>query len=329
MMRAVVVEKAGGVDVFTLKDVKIPAVKPGWVLVKVVAFGINRSEIFTRRGDSPSVEFPRILGIECVGEIVDPSDMADKFFPGQRVICMMGGMGRQYDGSYAEYVLMPAANVFIVDARMDWLDFAATPETGYTAFGSLMEALWLNETDVLLIRGGTSSVGLTALMFAKAMGAKVISTTRDENKFDLLKAAGADFALKEQADIRSLVEQTGLKVDKVLELIGTKTLDNSLSLVLNGGIVCMAGILGNDWELNGWNPMEHIPSSTYLTVFDSGRVAPAKLNYMYEFIKKYALQIKPAKVFKLEQIREAHEAMESGAVNGKIVVDVAVPPPMW
>ena len=109
-MRAYVITEPGGPDKLELQEVQTPSPRSDWVLIKNRAFGLNRAEWFTRRGDSPSVLFPRILGIECVGEVVEApgADLES----GQTVAAMMGGMGRQFDGSYAEYVLVPKANVF-------------------------------------------------------------------------------------------------------------------------------------------------------------------------------------------------------------------------
>ena len=117
-MKAVVVSRPCAAHELTVSEVPTPTARPGWVLVRIRAFGINRAEIYTRNGYSPGVRFPRIIGIECVGEIVDP---ADSGLPvGQRVVSLMNGMGRQFDGSYAEYALIPAAQVYLVHSRHDW-----------------------------------------------------------------------------------------------------------------------------------------------------------------------------------------------------------------
>src|SRR5215212_10947519 len=108
-MKAAVVEQPGGPEVLQIKEIPVPAPRPGWVLIKVKAFGLNRSEMFTRQGHSPSVRFPRVLGIECVG-LVEAAP-GDEIAPGQTVAALMGGLGRQYDGGYAEYTLAPARQV--------------------------------------------------------------------------------------------------------------------------------------------------------------------------------------------------------------------------
>ena len=116
-MRAYVITEPGGPEKFELKEIDKPSPRRNWVLIRIRAFGLNRSEWFTRRGDSPTVSFPRVLGIECVGEVVEaPGGDLD---PGQIVAAMMGGMGRQFDGSYAEYVLVPSANVFPLQTNLE------------------------------------------------------------------------------------------------------------------------------------------------------------------------------------------------------------------
>ena len=126
-MKAVVIEKAGGPEALQLKEIPTPKVKPGWSLVRVKGFGINRSEIYTRNGESPDVKFPRVLGIECVGEIADTTD-AKRLPVGQKVASIMGGMGRDFDGGYAEYALLPNKQIYAVNTDLPWDEFVAIPE---------------------------------------------------------------------------------------------------------------------------------------------------------------------------------------------------------
>ena len=125
-MKAVVVERPGPPEVLTLQERPVPQPKPGWVLIRVRAFGLNRSELFTRQGHSPSVTLPRILGIEAVGEVV--AAPGTELSPGQTVATAMGGMGRKFDGSYAEYTCVPARQVQTLETTLDWPTLAALPE---------------------------------------------------------------------------------------------------------------------------------------------------------------------------------------------------------
>jgi NADPH2:quinone reductase len=167
-MKAAVIYQPGGPEELRLEERPIPQTKPGMILVKVKAFGLNRSELMTRKGYSSNVVFPRILGIECVGEVVE--DPSGNLQPGQPVAACMGGMGREYDGSYAEYTLLPTDIVYPFNGNLPWATLGALPEMFQTVYGSLFLALDIKKGETLLIRGGTSSVGLLALQLAKKCG---------------------------------------------------------------------------------------------------------------------------------------------------------------
>ncbi len=318
-MKAVVLKKACTAQELVVSEVPIPQVMPGWVLVKIKAFGINRSEIFTRQGHSPSVKLPRIIGIECVGEIENPSDSF--YQKGQRVVSLMGDLGREFDGSYAEYALIPSNQVYPINNDMAWEELAAIPEMYYTAYASLFYALCLTKGDTLLIRGGTSSVGLAALQLAKSVGATVISTTRNKNKQEFLKQYGADFVLLDDTNLSQhllLIFPKG--VNKVLELVGTVTLKNSLRMVSENGILCMTGILAGEWEMKRFEPLVDIPTGVYFTTFTSTPVKEKILVEIFNHIKQYKIKVPIAQVFSLDDIQKAHLFMESNEANGKIVV---------
>ena len=320
-MKAVVLEKPSKANELKVTHVNVPEVKSGWLLVKIKAFGINRSELFTRNGQSPSVKLPRIIGIECVGEVEDPSDST--FVRGQRVISMMGDLGRSFDGSYAEFALIPTAQVYSIETDMDWVEFAAIPEMYYTAWCSLVDALKLQEGETLLIRGATSSVGLASIQIAKAMGVTVVATTRNKEKTGLLLQFGADLVLIDNDRIVTALEKSFPKgVDKIIELVGTTSLLTSFKMLKHGGILCMSGILGGSWALEHFAPMDFIPSGSYFTIFDSQNVHQDSLTAMFAFLKDHHIKPPIAHVFTLDEIAEAHHLMEQNTANGKIVVVV-------
>lgn len=322
-MKAVVITKTCEASGLRVSDVPVPEVKPGWVLIRVRAFGINHSEVLLRQfeADRPYIHTPIIPGIECVGEIADKSD--SRFENGQRVMALMGGMGRSFNGSYAEYVLMPQSHVFSVDSSLPWDELAAIPETFYTAYGSLSLSMQLNGNDTLLIRGGTSTVGLAAIQLGKAIGAKVIATTRSERKAEILYNAGADgVVLEGEYFHKRFIKEYPQGVTKVLELIGASTLLESLRVTALHGIVCHTGLLGNVFSLKDFDPIKEIPSGVYLTGFYSNSPTQQQIEGMMKLIETHNIHPVIAAKFTLDEIADAHELAEKRGQTGKIIVTI-------
>ena len=317
-MRAIVLEKCCKAEDLKVSEIPIPEVRPGWVLVKVHAAGLNHSEALLRKfeADNEYINTPIVPGIECVGEVADPSDSG--LAKGDRVIALMGGMGRSFNGSYAEYALLPSKNVFKVESALDWLSLAAIPETYYTAYGSLKECLLLNENDTLLVRGATSTVGQAAIQLAKAIGATVIAAARRESSFEKLKAIGADYCIID--DERISEQQLPVRPNKVLELIGPKTLRDSLLTVSHPGYVCNTGILGNVFTVQQFDPIKYIPNGVFLTGFFSNFPTQEAIDGIFSLIAKADIKPLYSKVFSIDEIVEAHTLLEKGGAGGKIIL---------
>lgn len=321
MMKAVVLTKTCKAEDLHISKVPIPSVKPGWVLVKVKAFGVNRSELFLRsyEANAPYIKLPRIPGIECVGEIADASDSS--FRKGQHVIALMGGMGRSFDGGYAEYALLPISQVFKVDTDLSWTELATVPETYFTAYGSLFDCLQLVHTDTLLIRGATSALGLAAMQLAKSIGCTVFASTRNKGKFEFLKTFDADGLLLDDGTMAQqfrTVYPNG--VTKVLELVGPATLEESMTFLAYHGIVCSTGILGHKGVLENFDPIKGIPNGVYLSSFYSNYPTQEIMDRIFAHIKQHHLKPIIGKVFPFEKIADTHLLMEQNAANGKVVV---------
>jgi NADPH:quinone reductase-like Zn-dependent oxidoreductase len=322
-MKAVVLERTCKAAELTVSNLPVPQVKPDWVLVKVKAFGINRSELIMRsfEADAPYIQLPRILGIECVGEIADPSN--SHFRKGQHVVALMGGMGRSFDGGYAEYALLPINNVFAADIGLSWEELGAIPETYFTAYGSLFDCLQLTFSDTLLIRGATSALGLVSIQLAKSIGSTVLATTRNADKLELLKRQGADFALLDDATLpeqfHSLYPDG---VTKALELVGPATLLQSMNFLSYHGMICSTGVLGHKMSLDSFDPIKDIPNGIYLCSFFSNYPTQEKMNKIFNHIRQHNVKPPIGKVFSIDEIAEAHLLMEGNLANGKIVVTV-------
>ena len=323
-MRAAVCVKAGGPEVLEIRELPVPAVRDGWSLVRVKGAGLNRSELRTRQGHSPSVTFPRVLGIECVGIVAASTD---RTLPeGTTVAAVMGEMGREFDGGYAEYTLLPNSLLMPVRTTLPWPILAALPETYLTAQGSL-DALGVGAgaRGRLLIRGGTSSVGMAAASIASGYGVTVAATTRRPGKAGALTAAGADYAIVDEggslaASVQALWPQGP---DYVLDLVGASTAVESLRLVRRGGTVCVAGSLSG-WLIADFEPVAMIPSGTRLTAFHSddikGRAGAAALQRVIREVEAGVYRPNVDRVFGLGDIVAAHRYMEGDQAAGKLVM---------
>jgi NADPH:quinone reductase len=322
-MKAIVLNRTCSPEELTVSDIPVPKTKPGWVLVRVKAFGLNRSELMMRayEADAPYIKMPRIPGIECAGEIADPSD--SDFITGQKVIALMGGMGRSFDGSYAEYTLLPARNIFKVNTSLNWEELGAVPESFFTGYGSLFDCLQLAPGETLLIRGGTSALGLSAIQLAKSTGAIVLATTRNEVKRELLTRQGADIILIDDGTLPGqLLKIYPEGVSKILELVGPSTLRESLQLASYHGIVCSTGILGKTSVLNNFDPIKDIPNGVYLTGFFSNYPTQTVIDDIFNMIEINNLHPVISHVFSLEEMGMAHRLMENNQAKGKVVIKI-------
>ena len=320
-MRAAVMREAGGPDVLRVEDWPVPVPVAGEVLIRVKAFGLNRSEMFTRQGLSPGVTLPRVLGIEAAGVVAHAP--GGEFPDGQVVATAMGGMGRQFDGSYAEYVCVLATQVQPIDSTLGWDVLGALPETLQTAWGSLDKALHLKRGEILLVRGGTTSVGLAAAAIARNRGAHVIATTRNAAHEGMLRSNGARDVVIDTGSIADQVRKLVPRgADKVLELVGAGSLADSLRCARQRGIVCMTGMVGNTWSLDGFSPMEVIPTAVCLTTYDGGPedFMRTPLDELARDVADGRLGIHVGRTFRLDEIAAAHRCMEENRADGKIVV---------
>jgi len=323
-MRAAVCVRAGGPEVLEIRELPVPAVREGWSLVQVKAAGLNRSELRTRQGHSPNVTFPRVLGIECVGIVADSTDPG--LPDGTTVAAVMGEMGREFDGGYAEYALLPNALLMPVTTTLPWEVLAALPETYLTAQGSLdMLGVLPRGQGRLLIRGGTSSVGMAAASIASGHGIETAATTRRQGKVDALTAAGVDHVLVDDggslaAGVHAVWPEGP---DHVLDLVGASTLVDSLHLVRRGGTVCMAGSLSG-WTMPDFEPIAMIPSGTRLTAFHSdnvkGSAGATLLQHVVREVEDGVYRPNVDRVFGLDDIVAAHQYIENNQATGKLVV---------
>jgi NADPH:quinone reductase-like Zn-dependent oxidoreductase len=323
-MRAVVLSGLGPVENLEIKDLPIPEPPPGWVRIAVKAFGLNRSELHTRLGYAEGVTFPRVIGIECAGVIDDPAD--SDLQRGQQVMTMMGNMGRTFDGGYAEFTVVPRVQVIPFQSDLPWETLGAIPETLQTAYGSVTTGLDLQPGQSLLIRGGTSALGVATTALAKDIGATVFATTRRADRTQTLTQHGVDHVLIDTGQIAPDVRQILPDgVDAALELVGTPALPDTLAATRIHGTVCFTGMLSNEWIVPNFYPIAYIPNGVRLTAYggESTDLPPATLQRYLDKIAAGTLTFTPGRVYQLDEIRQAHDDMEHDRVVGKMVVRIS------
>jgi len=321
-MNAIVIGKFGGPEVLEYRKVPKLSPKEGEVLIQVKAFGINHAEMHMRKGEWD--EWNPISGLECVGIVAECP--GGEFPVGQKVIGVMGGMGRNRPGGYGEFASVPVTNVIAINTELPWEELAALPEVYCTAWSCLFTVLDLQRGERILIRGATSTIGQAAVKLAVNAGAEVTATTRSPGKFQMLKDLGAKAVQKEQDNLDSKYDSQ-TRFDKTLNLIGNRALLESIRLTRAGGRMLQAGWLGGLAPVVDFNPMVQMESGVHFSLFHSKSLGgvdfPLSKIPFQEIVKKIEegqFDAKPSHVFKYQDIRKVHELLDSHSAGGKIVV---------
>jgi NADPH:quinone reductase len=322
-MRAVVLDGPGAPDALQIRELPIPVPAPGRVLIEVKAFGLNRSELHTRLGLAEGVTFPRVPGIEATGVVA--AAPGGEFAPGQQVMTMMGGMGRTFDGGYAQFTCVPAGQVIPFASGLDWGLLGGVPETLQTAYGSLSVGLDAQRGQSILIRGGTSSVGMATAVLAKQRGLTVLATTRDPAKAAALTAIGVDHVLIDDGAVAEQVRKVFPDgADVALELVGVPALPDTLRAVRVHGVVCFTGMLSNEWIVKDFYPNGYLPRGVRLAAYSgaSGDLPVSVLQSFLDALAAGTAVFPVARVYAFDEIVQAHTDMEANRFAGKLVVRV-------
>jgi NADPH:quinone reductase-like Zn-dependent oxidoreductase len=323
-MRAILRKQFGGPDVLEIREIPEPEPRAGHAVIQVKAFGINHAEMHMRKGEW--AEIADVSGIECVGVV--KSCPGGEFAAGTKVAALMGGLGRTINGSYAEYTRAPVTNVAAIESDLSWAELAAIPETYATAWTCLFRNLEIARGQTLVIRGATSSLGRAALNMAVNAEVKVIATARNRDRFPVLESLGASRVEVEGPDLSRRIAEAR-RLDAVLDLVGNSTILDSLNMLCRGGRACLAGWLGGLAPIHDFNPLLQMASGVYLTFFGSFvfgtpgfPLSDVPLQAIAADIAAGRYEAKPSRVFRFEDIREAHRVMDANQANGKMVVVV-------
>jgi NADPH2:quinone reductase len=321
-MRAIVLDKFGGLDSLVYTELPEPEPLAGHVVIEIKAFGINHAELHMRRGEW--AEAARVSGIECVGVV--KSCPGGKFPVGAKVAALMGGLGRTINGSYAQYTRAPVSNVALIESGLPWAKLAVIPESYATAWTCLFRNLEITQGQTVVIRGATSSFGQAAVNLAVNAGAKVIATTRNPARVAMLEGLGAARVEIEGPGLSKRIAEAK-QLDAVLDLVGNSTILDSLAMLRRGGRACLAGWLGGLDPIVDFNPLLQMASGVYLTFFGSFvfgtpgfPLSDVPLQKIAEDVAAGRLKAKPSRVFGFDDIREAHRVMEANEAGGKMVV---------
>ena len=323
-MKSIVLSNPGKPSTYIFKDFPIPKPLSGHVVIEIKAFGINHAEMHMRRGEW--AETAEVSGIECVGLV--HSCPGGEFAVGSKVAALMGGMGRSIPGSYSEYTRVPASNVTSIESDLSWEELAALPESYATAWTCIFQNLELSSGQTLLVRGGTSSFGQAAINLAVNAGAKVITTTRNLDRAQMLLDLGVHRVELEGPNLSERLPEKKT-IDAVLNLVGNSVLLDTLAIPRRGGRVCMAGFLGGLAPIKDFNPLLEMPSGVHFSFFGSFHYGTPEFPLSDVPLQKIANDVasgqfkaRPSMVFRFEDIAEAHKVMEQSRALGKLVVKV-------
>lgn len=304
----------------------IPDVRAGEVLVRVAAAGVNRPDIMQRKGKYPPPPGATdILGLELSGEIVDVRDTTTVVV-GQQVCALVAG------GAYAEYCVVPAEQCLPLPAGMSLADAAAVPETYFTVWANLFHRGTLRDGEAVLVHGGTSGIGTTAIQLARAFGATVIATAGSDAKCEACRRIGAHVAINyNETDFVQAVRSAtgGDGVDVVLDIIGGDYLPRNLECLRMDGRLVQVGLIGGSratLDLRGVMQRRLTLTGSLLrprTVAEKGVLARELERQVWPLLARGEVRPIVHARYALERAADAHRELESGQVIGKLVLDMS------
>jgi NADPH2:quinone reductase len=320
-MKAIVITEPGEPAVLQMRERPIPACGPGEVLIQVKAAGLNRPDVAQRRGLYPpppgaSIDIP---GLEVSGIIQDCGAQVDRWKQGDRVCALLTG------GGYAEYAVVPAGQCLPIPEHLSFEQAASLPETCFTVWHNVFQRAGLKPGETLLVHGGSSGIGITAIQIAAALRAKVIVTVGTKEKGSkCMELGAAGYVNYKELDFEAALLEEG--VDVILDMIGGSYFEKNLNILRpDGRLVYINSMQGNLVKLNIAKLMQNritISGSTLRsrnTEFKSALAAQVE-QHVWPLLRSG--QFKPViyQTFPLDEAARAHELLESSSHTGKIVL---------
>ena len=321
-MTAIAITSPGGPEVLRPVELPVPVPRPGEILVRVKAAGVNRPDVLQRQGAYPPPPgAPETPGLEIAGEVAALGEGARRYEVGDRVCALVPG------GGYAEYAVVHEDNALPVPPGLSFTEAAAIPETFFTVWTNVFDRGRLKEGETLLVHGGSSGIGTTAIMLGKAFGAVVAVTAGTEEKCSACRALGADLAINYRAaDFAAVLAEKGIRPDVILDMVGGEYVAKNLKVAaMHGRIVMIAFQKGSRFEAD-WMPIMlkrlTFTGSTLRprSVAEKAEIARALERQVWPLFG--AEQLKPIifRTFPLAEAAAAHALMESSEHIGKIVL---------
>jgi len=326
-MRAIEITQSGGPEVLQPCERPLPVLKAGEVLIRVLAAGVNRPDVFQRLGQYPVPPGASDLpGLEVAGEIVDGDLGGSGFAKGDLVCALVQG------GGYAEYCAAPLDQCLPVPRGLSALEAASLPETFFTVWSNVFQRAGLQPGETLLVQGGSSGIGVTAIQVAKALGHRVFATAGSADKCRACEELGAERAINyKEEDFAAVVKElTGGKgVDVVLDMVGGDYVAREVACLADDGRIVIIALLGGAKASVDLGQVLRrrltITGSTLRPrpVAFKAQIARELRERVWPLLGDASIKPVIYKTFPLERAAEAHALMESSAHVGKIVLEVA------
>ncbi|ETX12868.1 NADPH quinone oxidoreductase [Roseivivax halodurans JCM 10272] len=325
-MRAVVAEGSGGPDVLRVVERPRPEPGPGQILVRVHAAGVNRPDVMQRQGNYPPPPgASEIFGLELAGQVEAVGSGDTGFAEGDRVMALV------HSGAYAEWAVVDAPTAIRVPEGLEMVAAGAVPETFFTVWSNVFERAALKEGETLLVHGGTSGIGTTALLLAKARGSRVIVTAGSDAKCAAARDLGADHAVNYReadfvAEVQALTDGAG--PDVILDMVGGPYVQRNLDLIATDGRIAQIAFLQGSRADLDLQPLlmkrVTLTGSTLRArpVAMKAKLARALEDQVVPLLAEGRVLPPIDSVFPLEEVARAHARMDSSEHVGKIVLDM-------